>query len=70
MNAPGMETFVGFGADHNPNIGVAGCLIPYGKGEIVFYSLPQLVTGLQPGNYGIHPAVAQRLPGNALRPAP
>jgi hypothetical protein len=70
MDAPGMETFVGFGADHNTNVGVAGCVIPYGKGQIVFYSLPQLVTSLRPGNYAIHPAVAQRLLGNALRPAP
>jgi beta-galactosidase len=70
MDAPGMETFIGFGADHNTNIGVAGCVIPYGKGEIVFYSLPQLVTSLEPGNYGTHPAVAQRLLGNALRPTP
>jgi len=49
---------------------LAGCVIPYGKGEIVFYSLPQLVTSLQPGNYATHPAVAQRLLGNALRPTP
>lgn len=70
MDAPGMETFIGFGADHNPKIGIAGCVIPHGKGQIVFYSLPQLVTSLQPGNYGTHPAVAQRLLGNALRPTP
>jgi beta-galactosidase len=70
IDAPGMEVAVGFGADHNPNIGIAGCVIPYGKGEIVFYSLSQLVTSLQPGNYATHPAVAQRLLGNALRPTP
>jgi hypothetical protein len=70
IDAPGMETFVGFGADHNPNIGVAGCMIPHGKGQIVFYSLPQLVSSLQSGNNATHPAVAQRLLGNALRPQP
>ena len=70
MDAPGMDVFMGFGADHNPNIGIAGCVIPYGKGQIVFYSLPQLVTSLQPGNYAIHPAIDQRLLGNALRPTP
>lgn len=68
IDAPGMETFIGFGADHNTHVGVAGCMIPYGKGQIVFYSLPQLVTSLVPGNHGTHPAVAQRLLGNALRP--
>ncbi len=66
IDAPGMETFIGFGADHNTKVGVAGCIIPYGKGQIVFYSLPQLVTSLRPGNYGTHPAIAQRLLGNAL----
>jgi beta-galactosidase len=68
IDAPDMEVFVGFGADHNTNVGVAGCVIPCGKGEIIFYSLPQMVTSLQPGNYAIHPAVDQRLLGNALRP--
>lgn len=67
IDAPGMETFIGFGADHNTHVGVAGCVIPYGKGQIVFYSLPQLVTSLQPGNYGTQVAVARRLLGNALR---
>ena len=70
IDAPGMDVFMGFGADHNPNIGVAGCVIPYGKGQIVFYSLPQLVTSLRPGDNAIHPAIDQRLLGNALRPTP
>ncbi len=69
IDAPGMDVFIGFGADHNPKIGVAGCVIPYGKGQIVFYSLPQMVTSLQPGDHAIHQAIAQRLLGNALRPA-
>jgi hypothetical protein len=70
MDAPGMQTVVGFGADHSPNVGVAGCVIPCGKGEIVFYSLPQMVTSLQPGNHAIHPAIARRLLANALIPQP
>jgi hypothetical protein len=70
LDAPGMEVAVGFGADHNPAVGVAGCVIPYGKGRIIFYSLPQLVSGLEPGKFAIHPAIARRLLGNALRPMP
>lgn len=70
MDAPGMEVAIGFGADHNPKVGVAGCVIPYGKGQIIFYSLPQLVTGLERGNYAINSVVARRLLGNALRAAP
>jgi beta-galactosidase len=68
LDAPGMEVAVGYGADHNPKVGVSGCVIPYGKGQIVFYSLPDLVTGLKPGNFAIGDVIAGRLLGNALRP--
>ncbi len=67
FDAPGMEVFVGYGADHNAKVGTGGCLIPYGKGQIVFYCLPQLVRSLQPGDFAINPVIAQRLLGNALR---
>lgn len=67
MEAPGMEAFVGFGADHNTKVGTSGCVIPCGKGQIVFYCLPQLVTSLQPGNFAMSHVVCQRLLGNALR---
>jgi beta-galactosidase len=70
MDAPGLDVFVGFGADHNTKVGTGGCLIPYGKGQIVFYCLPQLVRSLAPGNFAISPVIADRLLGNALRPAP
>ncbi len=68
LDAPGMEVFIGYGADHNPRVGVSGCLIPYGKGQIVYYCLPQMVRSLQPGNGAISPVICQRLLGNALRP--
>lgn len=68
LNAQGMEVFIGYGADHNAKIGISGCVIPYGKGQIVLYCLPQLARSLQPGNFAISPVIAQRLLGNALRP--
>jgi len=67
MDAPGMEVAVGFGADHNPKVGISGCVIPYGKGEIVLMALPQLVRSLGNGEWSISPVVAKRLLGNALR---
>ena len=67
LDAPGIEVVVGYGADHNTKVGVSGCVIPYGKGQIVFYCLPDLVTGLKPGNFAISSVVADRLLGNALR---
>lgn len=67
MDAPGMEVAVGFGADHNTKVGISGCVIPYGKGEIVLYCLPQMVRSLQPGDWAMSQVVAQRLLGNSLR---
>lgn len=67
IDAPGMEVAVGFGADHNPKVGISGCVIPYGKGQIVLMALPQLVRSLGNGDWSISPVVAKRLLGNALR---
>lgn len=67
IDAPGMEVAVGFGADHNPKVGVSGCVIPYGKGEIVLMCLPQLVRSLGTGDFALSPVIARRLLGNALR---
>ena len=47
----------GCGADHNPKVGMSGCIIPHCKGQIVFYCLPQLVRSLQPGNHAISPDI-------------
>ncbi|MDB5327538.1 MAG: glycoside hydrolase family 2 sugar binding protein [Phycisphaerales bacterium] len=61
IDAPGIEVFMGFGADHNSIVGAAGCVIPYGRGQIVLYCLPQLVRGLRPGNFAIGPIVSRKL---------
>lgn len=67
IDAPGMEVAVGFGADHSTKVGVSGCVIPYGKGQIVLMCMPQQVRGLQPGDFAISSVVCRRLLGNALR---
>ncbi len=66
IDAPGIEVFAGYGADHSPRVGVAGCVIPYGRGEIVLYCLPQMVRSLEPGTWSISPVIAQRMLANAL----
>lgn len=68
LDAPNMEAFVGYGADHNTRVGISGCVIPYGRGQIILYCLPQLVRSLQPGDFAISPVIARRLLGNSLRP--
>jgi beta-galactosidase len=69
LDAPGLEVVVGYGADHNTKVGTSGCVIPYGKGQIVIYCLPQLVRSLQPGNFAMSPVICQRLLANALEVA-
>jgi beta-galactosidase len=66
IDAPGIEVVVGYGADHNSQVGVSGCVIPYGKGQIVLYCLPQLVQSLKTGSFAISPVIAQKLLGNAV----
>ncbi len=66
LDGPGIEAAVGFGADHNIHIGISGCVIPYGKGQIVLYCLPQMIRSLGPGNFAINRVICQRLLGNAL----
>jgi beta-galactosidase len=66
LDGKGIESFVGFGADHNCHVGVSGCLIPYGRGSIVLYCLPQMVRSLEPGNHAINRIVCRRLLRNAV----
>ncbi len=66
IDAPGMEVAVGFGADHSKKVGVSGCVIPYGKGQIVLMVLPQQVRSLLPGDFAMSRPVAQKLLANSL----
>jgi hypothetical protein len=64
---PGMEAVIGYGKDHDPNIGVAAATIPCGKGEIVMLAIPGLMNSFVSGNAdGFHPVTAKRLMFNAL----
>jgi hypothetical protein len=67
LDAEGMEVLAGYGRDHQANVGIGVCSIPYGKGEIILYCLPGMVRGLFGDASGIHPAAARKLIANALR---
>jgi beta-galactosidase len=68
LDGKGVEAVVGFGADHNPKVGMSGCVIPYGKGQIVLYCLPQLVQSLQDkGDFAINRTICERLLANTLQ---
>jgi beta-galactosidase len=66
LDGPGIEAAIGFGADHNIHVGISGCVIPYGKGQILLYCLPQMIRSLGPGDFAINRVVCERLLGNAL----
>jgi beta-galactosidase len=71
LDGDGIKGVVGFGADHNPNVGLSGCVIPYGKGQIILYCLPQLVQSLQPkGDFAINRTICERLLANSLQLKP
>jgi len=69
IDGEGVEGVVGFGADHNPKVGLSACVIPYGKGQIILYCLPQLVASLQTkGDFAINRTICKRLLANSLQP--
>jgi len=43
LSGTGVEPVVGYGKNHDPNVGVAAAVIPCGRGEIVLLALPGLM---------------------------
>ncbi|MFL9483898.1 sugar-binding domain-containing protein [Chitinophagaceae bacterium LWZ2-11] len=66
LDGKGIDVAVGYGADHNPRVGISGCVITYGKGEIVLYCLPQMVRSLQSNEFATNTIVGKKLLANAL----
>ena len=67
LSGRGMEAVIGYGKDHDPNIGVAAATIECGRGEIVMLAIPGLMNSFLSGNAdGFHPVTARRLMFNAL----
>jgi beta-galactosidase len=67
LSGRGMKAVIGYGKDHDPNIGVAAATIECGRGEIVMLAIPGLMNSFLSGNAdGFHPVTARRLMFNAL----
>jgi hypothetical protein len=67
LSGRGMEAVIGYGKDHDPNVGVAAATIECGQGEIVMLAIPGLMNSFLSGNAdGFHPVTAKRLMFNAL----
>jgi len=67
LSGSGVESVVGYGKNHDPNVGVAAAVIPCGRGEIVLLALPGLMDSFVTGAAGaFQPVTAKRLMFNAL----
>jgi hypothetical protein len=67
LTGRGVEAVIGYGKDHDPNLGVAAATIECGRGEIVMLAIPGLMNSFLSGIAdGFHPVAARRLMFNAL----
>ncbi len=67
LSGSGVESVIGYGKDHDPNVGVAATIIHCGRGKIVFLALPGLMDSFVSGDSGkFQPVTAKRLMFNAL----
>ncbi len=65
IDGDNVEVFIGYGRDHDINIGAAGLTVPFGKGHIVFLYLPG-ISNLQAGTASPQPIIMHRLLANAM----
>lgn len=67
LSGPAVESVIGYGRNHDPNVGVAAAVIPCGRGRIVFLALPGLMASFEnPASGQFQPVTAERLVFNAL----
>ncbi len=67
LEGDNVEIMVGYGRDHDLNIGAASFAAKLGKGTVVFHCLPGMVQGLHHSSAGMHPVLLKRLLANSLR---
>ena len=67
LSGYGVESVIGYGKDHDPNVGVAAAIVRCGQGQIVLLALPGLRDSFVSGASGkFQPVTAKRLMFNAL----
>ena len=69
LSGSGVESIIGYGKNHDPNVGVAAAVVPCGKGRIILLALPGLMDSfVNSASSKFQPATAKRLMFNALNP--
>ena len=67
LSGAGVESVIGYGKDHDPNIGVAAAMVHCGRGKIVLLALPGLMDSfVSSASSRFQPVTAKRLMFNAL----
>jgi hypothetical protein len=67
LTGRGVDAVIGYGKDHDPNVGIAVATIRCGQGQIVLLAIPGLLNSFLDANTeGFHPVTARRLMFNAL----
>jgi hypothetical protein len=67
LSGPEVESVVGYGRNHDPNVGVAAAVVHCGRGKIVLLALPGLMDSFVSNGSGkFQPVTARRLMFNAL----
>ncbi len=66
LDGDNIEVFVGYGRDHDRNIGAAAFTASLGKGKILFFSIPGMVSGLSDPSRGMQPVMLRRLLMNSI----
>ncbi|BDI32948.1 hypothetical protein CCAX7_49990 [Capsulimonas corticalis] len=67
LSAPGLEVACGYTNNEKKTlIGASAVVLPYGKGQVVWYCFPQLLDALTKDHLATNTAVAQRLLANAV----
>ncbi|MGA2855075.1 MAG: hypothetical protein ABSE90_13215, partial [Verrucomicrobiota bacterium] len=68
LSGSGVESVIGYGKNHDPNVGVAAAVVQCGKGKIVLLALPGLMDSfVNSASSKFQPVTAKRLMFNALK---
>ena len=66
LDGSNVEVFVGYGRDHDRNVGAASFSAELGNGTILFHCLPGMVSGLNTPGRGMNPVMLKRLLMNSI----
>ncbi len=67
LDGKNVNVFIGYSRDHDRNVGAAGFAAKLGKGKILFFTVPGLISGVSNNQTGMQPIMAQRMITNSLR---